>query len=144
MKKEEFHGEDYEGQLTGPRILLVCHISLGEYVEQWSTVADFLSRSICQEFPGTTVLRSTGYWRSDGQEKRTDENADIVSEEAVTLLLQTSEAQKQQALEQLVQAGREARSKFNFPLQYLHVEEVQTHALHVDLDSFDETDAEDG
>lgn len=144
MKREEFHGEDYEDQLTGPRILLICHISLGEYVERWSTIADFLSRSICEEFPGITVLRSTGYWRSDGQRKTTDEDVDIISEETVTLLLQTSDAQKQRALERVVDACRQARAKFDFSLRYLHVEEVQTNALHVDLDSFDETSADVG
>lgn len=126
--------EEFRGQLTGPRLLLIAHISIGLDQSRFDLAKQQIGCEICTHFPGVTILESAGFWRTDGQLKLLGESFSVLEEQVATVLLQIHPDQQKLALKTLSKSVQAAAEKYGFLARYIHAEIIHSNAMHLDLE----------
>lgn len=133
--------EEFPGQLSGPRLLLIAHISIGLDQGRFNLAKQLIGFEIGAHFPGVTISESEGFWRTDGQLKTLGKSYSMLQEQVATVLLQIHPDQERLALKTLSKSVRSAAEELGFSARYIHAEFIQSNATHLDLEKLVELEA---
>jgi hypothetical protein len=105
---------------------------LGTTSPELEKVSDYLGRRLTECFGGVFISQGQGFWSKDGNKDQQHYSPELVMQEhSLRIELLVMPERKNNALELLQRAVRDANQLYQLDCQYLHVEVIEATAAHM-------------